>query len=157
MVAGNEFLQKTEPWAQFKTDPKASAGILQVAINLIRIYAILSEPFIPETSRKLMESLNCDDWEWPRNVDLGLRKLPSTHSFSVPDGLFKKISDAERDAMEKRLEKVCKLLDQMIDINITPTANVSNIGNKTNSLVDCEKLAHESSARLYKMGAPQIL
>ena len=101
-VAGNEFLQKTEPWAQFKTDPKASAGILQVAINLIRIYAILSEPFIPETSRKLMESLNCDDWEWPRNVDLGLRKLPSKHSFSVRDVLFKKISDDERDAMQEK-------------------------------------------------------
>ena len=51
------------------------------------------------------------------------------------------VQDAERDATEKRLEKVCKLLDQMIDINITPTANVSNIGNKTNSLGSKEQLA----------------
>ena len=101
-VAGNEFLQKTEPWAQFKTDPKASAGILQAAINLIRIYAILSEPFIPETSKKLMESLNCNDWEWPNNVDLALRTLPSKHRFNVPDVLFKKITDDERDTMQEK-------------------------------------------------------
>ena len=101
-VSGNEFLQKTEPWAQFKADPKASAGILQAAINLIRIYAVLSEPFIPETSQKLMESLNCDDWEWPHNVDLALRTLPSKHSFNVPEVLFKKITDDERDAMQEK-------------------------------------------------------
>ena len=101
-VLGNEFLQKTEPWAKFKNDPNASAGILQIALNLIRIYAILSEPYIPNVSQKIMNDLNCDNWEWPSNVKQALEILPPGHDFKVPDVLFNKITDADRDLMQER-------------------------------------------------------
>jgi len=101
-VLGNEFLQKTEPWAKFKNDPNASAGILQIALNLIRIYAILSEPYIPNVSQKIMNDLNCDNWEWPSNVKEALEILPPGHDFKVPDVLFNKITDADRDLMQER-------------------------------------------------------
>jgi len=101
-VLGNEFLQKTEPWAKFKNDPNASAGILQIALNLIRIYAILSEPYIPNVSQKIMNDLNCDNWKWPSNVKEALEILPPGHDFKVPDVLFNKITDADRDLMQER-------------------------------------------------------
>ena len=37
-VAGNEYLQRTEPWSIFKSDPKTSAMIIKLSINLIEFH-----------------------------------------------------------------------------------------------------------------------
>mgnify|MGYP003949820299 FL=1 len=101
-VLGNEYLQKTEPWAIYKFEPKTSGMIINLSINLIRLYAILSEPFIPDTSQKIMLAVNSEDWSWPNSVENALQVLPPKHSFNVPDVLFNKITDDERDIMQKR-------------------------------------------------------
>ena len=105
-VTGNEYLQKTEPWVIFKSDPKTSAMIIKLSINLIRLYAILSEPFIPNSSKEIMVALNCENWDWPENINDALQILPSKHSFNVPEVLFKKISDDERDSMHEKFSGV---------------------------------------------------
>ena len=101
-VLGNEYLQKTEPWAIYKFEPKTSGMIINLSINLIRLYAILSEPFIPDTSQKIMLAVNSEDWSWPNSVENALQVLPPKHSFNVPDVLFNKITDDERDIMQKK-------------------------------------------------------
>ena len=101
-VLGNEYLQKTEPWAIYKFEPKTSGMIIHLSINLIRLYAILSEPFIPDTSQKIMLAVNSEDWSWPNSVENALQVLPPKHSFNVPDVLFNKITDDERDIMQKK-------------------------------------------------------
>ncbi len=101
-VLGNEYLQKTEPWAIYKFEPKTSGMIINLSINLIRLYAILSEPFIPDTSEKIMLAVNSEDWSWPNSVENALQVLPPKHSFNVPDVLFNKITDDERDIMQKK-------------------------------------------------------
>ena len=47
---GNEYLQDAAPWVLFKEDPIASATIVRFALNLIPLYAALSEPFIPDAA-----------------------------------------------------------------------------------------------------------
>ena len=101
-VLGNEYLQKTEPWAIYKFEPKTSGMIINLSINLIRLYAILSEPFIPDTSQKIMLAVNSEDWSWPNSVENALQVLPPKHSFYVQDVLFNKITDDERDIMQKK-------------------------------------------------------
>ncbi|MBL6855535.1 MAG: methionine--tRNA ligase [Rhodobacteraceae bacterium] len=101
-VLGNEYLQKTEPWAIYKFEPKTSGMIINLSINLIRLYAILSEPFIPDTSQKIMLAVNSEDWSWPNSVENALQVLLPKHSFNVPDVLFNKITDDERDIMQKK-------------------------------------------------------
>ena len=101
-VLGNEYLQKTEPWAIYKFEPKTSGMIINLSINLIRLYGILSEPFIPDTSQKIMLAVNSEDWSWPNSVENALQVLPPKHSFNVPDVLFNKITDDERDIMQKK-------------------------------------------------------
>ena len=105
-VAGNEYLQRTEPWSIFKSDPKTSAMIIKLSINLIRLYAILSEPFIPNASKEIMAALNCKNWDWPESVNDALQILPSSHSFKVPEVLFKKITDDERDNMQEKFSGI---------------------------------------------------
>ena len=49
-VVGNEYLQSAAPWTAIKTDPDRAAAITRFAFNLIRLYAVLSRPFLPDAS-----------------------------------------------------------------------------------------------------------
>ena len=101
-VAGNEYLQTAEPWAKFKNDPEAAGASVRFALNLIRLYAVLSEPFVPDASEKLLDAMNAQGAPWPGHIADYLEALSAGHPFSVPDVLFAKISDDDRDSLEAR-------------------------------------------------------
>ncbi len=101
-VAGNEYLQSAEPWAVFKTDPARAAAIIRLSLNLIRFYAVISEPFIPDAAATLLDALKTDRAEWPGDVAAALEVLPAGHGFTVPDVLFRKIADEERAEWQAR-------------------------------------------------------
>ncbi|MFD2174367.1 methionine--tRNA ligase [Rhodobacter lacus] len=96
-VLGNEYLQAAAPWSVVKTDEAAARGIIAFALNLIRLYAVLSRPFIPDAAQTIMTALACADWSWPEDLDKAIRALPAGHAFTVPENLFRKITDAERE------------------------------------------------------------
>lgn len=97
-VMGNEYLTDAAPWTAFKTDPEAAAVSLRVAINLIRIFAILSAPVIPGASKTLSDALGLGltelDWIEGDMLDQ-LQVLKPGHAFEVPDVLFRKITEDE--------------------------------------------------------------
>ncbi len=101
-VVGNEYLQEAAPWAVFKEDPDAAAAIVRFSLNLIRLYAILSEPFIPDASATMLEAMQTDDHDWPSDVEAALSALPAGHAFTVPENLFRKITDEEREEWASR-------------------------------------------------------
>ena len=102
-VAGNEYLQHAEPWAKFKTDPEAAAAIVRCGLNLVRLYAILSQPFIPDASEALLKALGLPaDEPWPERAEAALNALAPGHAFATPDVLFAKISDERREELEAR-------------------------------------------------------
>ena len=101
-VAGNEYLQEQQPWAVFKTDPARAGGIIRYALNLCRLYAVLSEPFIPGAAGALKTALNTPDAGWPDDVAAAMQALPAGHAFTVPDNMFAKITDDARDEMAAR-------------------------------------------------------
>lgn len=96
-VAGNEYLQEAAPWATFKTDPDAAAAQIRMALNLIRFYAVLSRPFIPDACQTMLDAMGTGQDDWPDDVDAALRVLAPGHAFTVPDVLFAKITDDQRD------------------------------------------------------------
>lgn len=101
-VAGNEYLQSAAPWSTFKENPEQAAAQVRLALNLIRLYAVLSSPFIPDAADTLMAAMQCDDWDWPQDANEALSKLPSGHAFTVPDVTFRKITDDEREEWQER-------------------------------------------------------
>ncbi|MGC9369221.1 MAG: methionine--tRNA ligase [Paracoccaceae bacterium] len=101
-VAGNEYLQEAAPWATFKENPEAAAAQIRLALNLIRVYAVLSRPFIPDASATLLAAMQTDDDGWPDDVAGALAALPAGHAFTVPDVLFRKITDDERADWEAK-------------------------------------------------------
>ncbi|GIT89940.1 methionine--tRNA ligase [Jannaschia pagri] len=101
-VAGNEYLQEAAPWSTFKTDPARAAGQIRLALNLIRLYAVLSAPFIPDAARAMLSALGTEDDAWPEDVRVALAVLPAGHGFTVPDVLFAKITDDQREDWAER-------------------------------------------------------
>ncbi len=101
-VLGNEYLQAAAPWAVFKEDPDQAASVVRLALNLVRIYAVVSAPFIPDASARLLSAMNTLDMEWPDDLRTALTALPKGHGFTVPDVLFAKISDEDRETWAEK-------------------------------------------------------
>lgn len=105
-VAGNEYLQSAAPWATFKTDPEMAAAQVRLGLNLIRLYAVLSAPFIPFASARMLEAMQVAEAGWPEDVVSSLSALEPGHSFTVPHVLFAKITNEQREDWETRFAGV---------------------------------------------------
>jgi len=107
-VAGNEYLQSAAPWSTFKEDPDKAAMQVRLALNLIRIYAVLSQPFIPQAAQTMLAAMGTDADAWPKDIASAFDELGPGHSFSVPDVLFAKITDEDRDSWAEKFSGVRK-------------------------------------------------
>jgi len=96
-VAGNEYLQEAAPWATFKESPEQAAMQIRLALNLVRLYAVLSAPFIPDAAARMLGAMNTLDTGWPDDLTSALGGLPEGHAFAVPEVLFAKITDDQRE------------------------------------------------------------
>ncbi|HWL55299.1 MAG TPA: methionine--tRNA ligase [Paracoccus sp. (in: a-proteobacteria)] len=105
-VLGNEYLQSAAPWSTFKTDPEKAAMQVRLGLNLIRLYAVLSSPFIPFASAAMLAAMQTENADWPGDLSEALSALPAGHAFSTPDVLFAKISDEDRDAWQERFKGI---------------------------------------------------
>jgi methionyl-tRNA synthetase len=105
-VAGNEYLQAAGPWTVFKTDPVTAAMQTRLALNLIRLYAVLSAPFIPDAAAEMMAAMQTTDATWPGEIRTALETLPAGHAFTVPEVTFGKITDEERADWQVRFSGV---------------------------------------------------
>ncbi|GHG17055.1 methionine--tRNA ligase [Paracoccus aerius] len=105
-VLGNEYLQGAAPWTTHKTDPEKAAMQVRLGLNLIRLYAVLSAPFIPFASRAMLEAMGTGDDTWPEDVAAALSALPAGHAFTVPEVLFAKITDDQRAEWADRFKGV---------------------------------------------------
>lgn len=105
-VLGNEYLQSAAPWSSFKTDPEKAAMQVRLGLNLIRLYAVLSQPFIPFAADTMLAAMRTEDRAWPDNVSAALATLPAGHAFEVPEVLFAKITDESRDDWQERFKGI---------------------------------------------------
>ena len=101
-ACGNEYLQLAEPWSTFKSDPDTAAMQIRLSFNLIKMYGILSAPFIPDASDKILKALNLSNLLWPDNIREALDSLPENGCFEVPEVMFRKITDEERETWKEQ-------------------------------------------------------
>jgi len=103
--AGNSYLEEKAPWLEIKTDQDGAALTLRTAMNLIHLYAVVSEPFIPTTSAAMRQSFALPDdnatWVTPDEAK-SLTTLPAGTPFTVPPVLFAKLTDEDLETYKER-------------------------------------------------------
>jgi len=115
---GNKYLADEEPWKQIKTNQERVKTIMHVALQIATGLSILSEPFLPFTSRKLKGILNIENAQnltW-NSVISESELLKSNHQIGKPELLFAKIEDAEVQQQIAKLEAT-KAANEVIEID----------------------------------------
>ena len=97
---GNKYLAETEPWKLKKSDEKRTETIINVAIQISAALAILCEPFLPYTSKKLKTLLNLKETGWDQ---INKTLIGEQQKINKHEHLFRKIEDHE---IESQLEKL---------------------------------------------------
>ncbi|KOU05581.1 methionyl-tRNA synthetase [Streptomyces sp. NRRL F-5755] len=103
--AGNSYLEEKAPWLEIKTDQEAAALTLRTAMNLIHLYAIVSEPFIPAAAKAMRGAfaLDGDTAAWVTADEArALSSVPAGTSFTVPPVLFAKITEDDLESYRER-------------------------------------------------------
>ena len=93
--AGNQYIDVRAPWTLFKQDKDEAAVVIRTCINLIRLYAIASVPFIPTTAEALFDALKLTDEERRSTMSAAtdLSLLKAGREFEVPPVLIQKVDD----------------------------------------------------------------
>ncbi|MDT0548058.1 MULTISPECIES: methionine--tRNA ligase [Streptomyces] len=103
--AGNSYLEEKAPWLEIKTDQEGAALTLRTAMNLIHLYAVVSEPFIPASARAMRSafSLADDTAVWVSQEEAKtLASVPAGTAFTVPPVLFAKITEEDLESYRLR-------------------------------------------------------
>lgn len=119
---GNKYLADEEPWKVIKEDPERAGAILYIAIQVAAALAVLSEPLLPFTSKKLRTILNLEAGDWEQ-VASGTILLPQGHQIGASQLLFRKIEDKEIQSQLDKLEAT-KKANEMTEKDVTPQKDI---------------------------------
>jgi len=104
---GNKYLADEEPWKIIKEDPERVKTVIFISLHIASVLAIVSEPFIPFTSKKIKNILNFindSNWNW-----IGLKEndflITENHQINEPELLFNRIEDSEIQLQIDKLKK----------------------------------------------------
>ena len=97
---GNKYLTDTEPWKIFKDDQNRVQDIIYNSIQIVANIAIICEPFLPFTSKKIKAHLNISDISWK---DIGFSILKPGNIISGKAHIFSKIEDQLIEDQIKKL------------------------------------------------------
>ncbi|MBR4106872.1 MAG: methionine--tRNA ligase [Alphaproteobacteria bacterium] len=102
-VEGNNYITVAEPWTVIKEDEQRAKVILRTCINLIRIFAIISAPIMPETSAKMLSKFNLPlanlcNFDVAKEINF----LQGGEAFEVGDMLFERIAPEKIEEMKNK-------------------------------------------------------
>ena len=140
---GNRYLTENEPWKQFKTDPERVKTVLAVSLQIVAKLAILSEPFLPFSAKKLqaMIGLEVNGWNQAKETVL----LNEESQIGEVELLFTKVEDETVAAQIKKLEDTKKQneLNAWAPNPIKPNTNIDEFGKmdiRVGTVLECVKV-----------------
>ena len=121
---GNKYLADQEPWKTIKTDEQRTKTVMFVALQIASALAILSEPFLPHTSKKLKKMLHINSRETQNGVqwsDVAAKQtlMAPGHAINPNELLFSKI---EQPQIQTQMDKLAasKLANEIANKATTP-------------------------------------
>ncbi|MBN2892988.1 MAG: methionine--tRNA ligase [Bacteroidales bacterium] len=126
---GNKYFAETEPWTIAKTDLERVKTILYIACQIVANLAVLMEPFLPFSAKKLRNSLSITEeltWDMIGRSDI----LKSGTKLQKTDLLFEQITDEMIEKQIERLEKI-KKENELAEAKLTPLKTVATFDDFT--------------------------
>jgi methionyl-tRNA synthetase len=121
---GNKYLADQEPWKTIKTDEQRTKTVMFVALQIAGALAILSEPFLPHTSKKLKKMLHINSRETQNGLqwsDVAAKQtlMAPGHAINPNELLFSKI---EQPQIQTQMDKLAasKLANEIANKATTP-------------------------------------
>lgn len=142
---GNKYLTETEPWKTIKTDEKRVETILNIALQISANLALLAEPFIPFTSKKLKAMLGLlteSNWAMTGSSDL----VQEGSVLPKPSLLFERIEDKEIEAQVQKLMDT-KKANEALEKQVSPAKedidfdDFSKMDIRVGTILEAEKVA----------------
>ena len=104
---GNKYLADEEPWKVIKENPERVKTVIFISLHISSVLAIISEPFIPFTSKKIKNILNFKNettWSWKSLKEKDFL-INADHKINEPELLFDRIEDSEIQIQIEKLKK----------------------------------------------------
>jgi len=152
---GNKYLADEEPWKMIKSDPARVQTQMYVALQIASALAILSEPFLPFTSKKLTNMLNIKVNHW--NLEFNHWNLTKAgHQIGEAEILFAQIEDAEIEKQIDKLEatKKANVMDNQVIEPQKPTAtfeDFSKLDLRLGTILEAEKMPKANKLLVLKV------
>ncbi|MFT4669311.1 MAG: methionyl-tRNA synthetase, partial [Ulvibacter sp.] len=164
---GNKYLADEEPWKTIKTDAERTKTIMYVALQIASALAVLSEPFIPFSSKKLKSILNLNSMDsqerdpiennW-KDVETKTNLLPAGHTIGKGELLFSKIEDEQIQVQLDKLEASKKINDSMNSVQeIAPQKEAiqfddfTKLDMRVGTIIEAEKMAKTKKLLVLKV------
>ena len=147
---GNKYLADQEPWKTIKTDEQRTKTVMFVALQIASALAVLSEPFLPHTSRKLKEMLRINSRETQNSLqwsDVATKQIliAPGHTINTNELLFSKIEDSQIQAQMDKLT-ASKLANEIADKVTTPQKDTctfedfTKLDMRVGTIIEAEKM-----------------
>jgi methionyl-tRNA synthetase len=132
---GNKYLADEEPWKTIKTDEQRTKTVMYVALQIAAALAILSEPFLPHTSKKLRDMLHLSTREVESALQWGdvatkQHLIAAGHTIQKNELLFSKIEESQIQVQMNKLV-ASKLANEIANKEITPQKDTSTFDDFT--------------------------
>tara|TARA_B100001057_G_scaffold500448_1_gene615576 strand:+ start:16131 stop:17822 length:1692 start_codon:yes stop_codon:yes gene_type:complete len=101
---GNKYLADNEPWKIKETNPKRVEEILNTSFIIVAFLAVTSEPFIPQTSKKLKNMIGVEFSDWS-NLDDLINHIDFNFKIDNKEMLFRRIEDSEIEIQLNKLSE----------------------------------------------------
>jgi methionyl-tRNA synthetase len=88
VAEANRYFAGEAPWALAKTDPARQRTVLYVTAEVVRQVAILTQPVMPESSAKLLDSLGVPNEIKSRNFAALATRIQAGTQLPAPVGVF---------------------------------------------------------------------
>ena len=147
---GNKYLADQEPWKTIKTDEQRTKTVMFVALQIASALAILSEPFLPHTSKKLKEMLHINSRETQNGLqwsDVAAKQtlIATGHTINTNELLFSKIEESQIQAQMDKLT-ASKLANEIANKVTTPQKDTctfedfTKLDMRVGTIIEAEKM-----------------
>lgn len=147
---GNKYLADQEPWKTIKTDEQRTKTVMFVALQIASALAILSEPFLPHTSKKLKEMLHINSRETQNGLqwsDVATKQtlIATGHTINTNELLFSKIEESQIQAQMDKLT-ASKLANEIANKVTTPQKDTctfedfTKLDMRVGTIIEAEKM-----------------